>query len=215
MSQFKAVIFDMDGVLVDTENYYAQRRAEFFGTHRIPINHMKPTDFIGGNMKDIWPMILGENFDEKQAKNFQKAYSEFKEEQPLPYEELLFPDVRDILDYLQKENYKIALASSSAMFDIDKMLEIHGLRPYFQAIFSGNDLKVSKPHPEIYQLTMKALAVDPTECLIIEDSEKGIAAGKAANATVWAIEDVRFGMNQSAADKKVASLTAIMQLLDQ
>lgn len=55
--KFKAVIFDMDGVLVDTERYYLQRREEFFGGHGISINHLSPSDFIGGNMKDIWPRI--------------------------------------------------------------------------------------------------------------------------------------------------------------
>ncbi|HAP16120.1 MULTISPECIES: HAD family hydrolase [Lactococcus] len=214
MSKYKAVIFDMDGVLVDTEQFYAQRREEFFSSHNIPIHHMRHSDFIGGNMREIWPQILGIDFDHEKAEALQTAYLEFKDRTPLPYKELLFPDVKDVLDSLRADNFKIGLASSSAMQDIEEMLDIHGLRSYFESILSGNDLKATKPHPEIYQLSMKALNVKPEETLIIEDSEKGITAGKAAGAMVWAIEDMRFGMDQSAADAWFPNLTSVKKELE-
>ncbi len=214
ISKYKAVIFDMDGVLVDTEQFYAQRREEFFSSHNIPIHHMRHSDFIGGNMREIWPQILGIDFDHEKAEALQTAYLEFKDRTPLPYKELLFPDVKDVLDSLRADNFKIGLASSSAMQDIEEMLDIHGLRSYFESILSGNDLKATKPHPEIYQLSMKALNVKPEETLIIEDSEKGITAGKAAGAIVWAIEDMRFGMDQSAADAWFPNLTSVKKELE-
>ena len=211
--KFKAVIFDMDGVLVDTERYYLQRREEFFGNHRISIDHLTPSDFIGGNMKDIWPRILRDAYVEAEAKQLQAEYIAFKESNPMPYAELLFPDVREILDYLRSEHFKIGLASSSAMTDINQMLEIHQLRPYFETILSGADLRETKPNPEIYLSAMTKLSVNGNESLIIEDSEKGIQAGKSAGATVWAIKDTRFGMNQEKADAFIESLSAAKSLL--
>lgn len=214
MNKFKAVIFDMDGVLVDTEQFYAQRREEFFSSHKISISHMNHSDFIGGNMREIWPQILGVDFDQEEAAILHAAYLDSKNKNPLPYKDLLFPDVKDVLDALQNDHFKIGLASSSSMQDINEMIITHGLRSYFQSILSGNDLKATKPDPEIYQLSMKALDVKPEETLIIEDSEKGITAGKAAGATVWAIKDTRFGMNQSAADAWFPNLTTIKEALE-
>ena len=131
----------------------------------------------------------------------------------MPYAELLFPDVQEILTFLRQKEVKIALASSSSMLDINQMLDTHQLRSYFDVILSGNDFKETKPNPEIYLTAMSELGVEATESLIIEDSEKGVQAGKSADATVWAIEDKRFGMNQDKADMKVESLTAIQKLL--
>lgn len=211
--KFKAVIFDMDGVLIDTERYYSQRRETFFGSHRISIEHLTPSDFIGGNMKDIWPRILRENFDEASAVQLQKEYEMFKKSTPMPYNELLFPDVKPILGFLRQEQVKIGLASSSAMNDINQVLDIHQLRPYFDVILSGNDFKQSKPNPEIYLSALTRLKVSAAESLIIEDSENGIKAGKAAGATVWAIKDHQFGMNQEKADDFVENLTEAKKLL--
>ncbi|QDK70873.1 HAD family hydrolase [Lactococcus protaetiae] len=211
--KFKAVIFDMDGVLVDTERYYLQRRADFFGSHHISIDHLTPSDFIGGNMKDIWPRILRDSYNENEAKQLQVEYDLYKKNTPMPYKELLFPDVTRILSYLQAQQVKIALASSSTMLDIDLALDTHHLRPYFDVILSGNDFKESKPNPEIYLSAMTKLEVNADESLIIEDSEKGIQAGKAAGATVWAVKDYRFGMNQARADRFVDTLTEAQKLL--
>lgn len=211
--KFKAVIFDMDGVLVDTERYYLQRREEFFGSHDISIAHLTPSDFIGGNMREIWPRILGEKFNPREAVQLQKEYEYYKATHPMPYADLLYPDVTEILDYLKEQQTKIALASSSSMNDIQQVLSIHRLQPYFEVVLSGNDLKETKPNPEIYLSAIQKLQVKAIDSLVIEDSEKGISAGKAAGATVWAIKDYRFGMNQEKADQFVDSLTSAKNLL--
>lgn len=207
---YKAIIFDMDGVLVDTESFYLQRREQFFANENVDISAFTPSDFIGGNMKEMWTKILGSDFDSREIQN---RYENFKRENPLPYERLLFDDVKNVLSDLINAGFKLALASSSSMEDIEKMLNIHDLGRFFPVKLSGNDFVETKPNPEIYLTALKKLAVKSDEALIIEDSEKGIQAGKAANITVWAIKDDRFGMNQSLADAHFPNLTAVKNQL--
>ena len=83
------------------------------------------------------------------------------------------------------------------------------LLPYFEIILSGESFKESKPNPEIYEVAMKRLSVTPEETLIIEDSQKGIAAGVASGATVWGIKDYHFGLDQRRAARLFDTLTQI------
>ena len=213
--QFKAVIFDMDGVLVDTENYYLQRRSAFFAAQGVDDSHMTPGDYIGANLNNLWPKILRENYTPERAASLYDDYVAYKSQFPLPYEKLLFPDVKPLLDYLKSQQIPLALASSSSMKDIEKCLSIHQLRDYFSEIFSGNDFPESKPNPAIYQAAIKAMNIQPSEALIIEDSQNGIAAGKAAGATVWAISDAKFHMKQDLADQTFPNLAAIQAQLQE
>lgn len=114
---------------------------------------------------------------------------------------------------MKKAGYKLALASSSTNHDIDLMLEENNLRKHFSIILSGEDFKETKPNPEIYITAINQLGVDSQDVLIIEDSEKGIEAGVNAGADVWAIEDTRFGMNQSKADMQVSGLSEVVSRL--
>lgn len=213
MNKYKAIIFDMDGVLVDTEQFYYDRRKDFMNSQGIGIDHLKPSFFIGGNMKGIWPKILGDDYSKWDIEKLQKEYIEHKKNHPLPYKELLFDNVEEVLNTLKKAGYKLGLASSSTNHDIDLMLDENNLRKYFTVILSGEDFKETKPNPEIYITAINQLGVDPHDVLIIEDSEKGIEAGVNARADVWAIEDTRFGMNQSKANLKVSSLSEVISRL--
>ncbi|OFI46636.1 HAD family hydrolase [Floricoccus penangensis] len=213
MDKYKAIIFDMDGVLVDTEQFYYNRRQDFMNSQGISIDHLKPSFFIGGNMKGIWPKILGEDYGKWDIEKLQKDYVKHKKNYPLPYKELLFDNVDKVLSTLKKAGYKLALASSSTNHDIDLMLEENNLRKHFSIILSGEDFKETKPNPEIYITAINQLGVDSQDVLIIEDSEKGIEAGVNAGADVWAIEDTRFGMNQSKADLQVSGLSEVVSRL--
>ncbi|CCK19450.1 hypothetical protein BN193_04495 [Lactococcus raffinolactis 4877] len=87
------------------------------------------------------------------------------------------------------------------------------LLPYFEVVLSGDDFEESKPNPEIYEVAMARLGVVPEETLVIEDSEKGIAAGVDSGATVWGIKDNVFGLDQSRADELFDNLTEIADRL--
>lgn len=102
------------------------------------------------------------------------------------------------------------MASSSSMDDINTCIDTHHLRAYFEILLSGNDFAQSKPHPAIYQAAIQQLGIAPSDALVIEDSQNGIASGKDAGATVWAISDERFDMNQERADQRMSSLTEMI-----
>lgn len=209
----KAIIFDMDGVLFDTEQYYYDRRAAYLAQKGISIDHLPPSFFIGGNMKKVWENILGEDFHKWDVAVLQDDYHQYKKDHPLPYRDLIFPDVKKVLESLRQKGLKMGLASSSTKADILRALEETNLSDYFDVIYSGEEFTESKPNPAIYQAALKRLGVTPEQALIIEDSEKGIAAGVAAGVEVWAIQDNRFGMDQTKASRLLPGLSKTLEVL--
>lgn len=205
----KAIIFDMDGVLFDTEGFYFERRNDFLAQKGIRIDHLAPKDFIGGNVKQIWQLVLGNDDKRWDISKLEADYTAHKASHPTPYPDLLMPKALDTVKQLRELGYHLGLASSSAMCDIEKALKGSGLYPFFDVILSGEDFPESKPHPAIYKAAMKQLAVAQTEVIVIEDSQKGIEAGKRAGLKVFALRDERFGVDQSQADYLIESLEDI------
>ncbi|EJN93275.1 HAD family hydrolase [Streptococcus ratti] len=207
----KAIIFDMDGVLFDTESFYYRRREVFLNSKGISIKHLPPAFFIGGNIKQAWRQILGSDYDRWDTEQLQKEYTDYKNNHPLPYKNLIFSDVKDVLERLHQQEIKIALASSSTKSDILLALSETDILSYFEFVLSGEEFPESKPNPEIYNEAARRLNIPKSDILIIEDSEKGIAAGVAAGMEVWAVKDRTFGLNQTAASRLVASLTQAVE----
>ncbi|MCH4169225.1 MAG: HAD family phosphatase [Streptococcaceae bacterium] len=210
---YKAIIFDMDGVIVDTEKFYYQRRENFLRDfYQLSIDHLPPKFFIGGNMKNTWQAVLGDKYHSYDIEKISKEYLEYKQQHPLPYQELLFKAIPSTLQKLN-QSHPLALASSSSIADIERCLSVNQLSQYFKYKLSGDDFKESKPNPEIYLKAAELLQVAPRDCLVIEDSEKGITAGKDAGMTVFAIRDSLYDLDQSAADQLIDSTDEIFSLI--
>lgn len=210
----KAIIFDMDGVLFDTETFYFQRRIDFLATKGLSVEHLEPSIFVGGRASQMWKRILADDYENWDVPALEAEYRLYKEERPTPYAERLFPDVRDSLERLKNKGLPLVLASNTDGAEIERALSEAGIATYFDQTFSGMDCQAPKPHPAVYEQAVQALGVDKKDILVFEDSSKGIAAAKAADLAVWAIRDRHYGIDQSQADRLVDSLGQAMNDLD-
>ena len=130
----EAVIFDMDGVLADTEYYYENRRKNFLLENGIPIPE---GNFIGSNEKAIWEAIVPN--DPVRRQEMLMAYREYRKARPTPYGKLTDPQAEPLMNALRSRGLKVAVASSSAAPDIMKMLTEGGLKAMVDFAFSGED----------------------------------------------------------------------------
>ena len=209
----RAAIFDMDGVIVDSEIVYNDYLLAFAQTKNPSVTMDMINPMVGRTKQDSW-MIMEKAVNNGQT--WEELLADFRVldiYSKVDYKKIFRHDALTVVQELKKRGYKIALASSTGPKLIARIVEETGMRPWFDLIVSGGQFKQSKPNPEIYHYTAKTLGVAEEECFVIEDSTVGIAAGKAAGMTVAAIRDDRFGFDQSKADHQIDSLLEILDYL--
>lgn len=211
---YKAVIFDMDGVLFETEDFYYKRRADFLETKGISVAHLDPRVFVGARASQIWSLILGEDMQNWDLPQLEAEYAQYKKLHPTPYGTCVFPEAKEVLSTLKNQGFLLALASNTDLAEIKRALTDADILSYFDAVFSAMDCGACKPHPAVYEQAWAALAVDKAETLVIEDSQMGIAAGRAAGLEVWAIEDKKWGVDQSQAWDTLSHLRDLPEKLN-
>ena len=206
----EAVIFDMDGVLADTEYYYENRRKNFLLENGIPIPE---GNFIGSNEKAIWEALVPN--DPVRRQEMLMAYREYRKVRPHPLRQAHRPAGRAADESAAQPWLKVAVASSSAAPDIMKMLTEGGLKAMVDFAFSGEDCAAHKPAPDIYLKALKALGLTADKAIAVEDSPTGIASAKAAGLKVLALKP-RHGepLDQSAADCIITRLMGVKEHLD-
>lgn len=207
--KYDGIIFDMDGVLVDSESFYYERRKAFLKEQQLSIDALPISLFVGSDMRSLWSIILANNSGNYDLDHLVQAYEKYKKIHPIDYSQLIDSDAKRTLQFFKRNEYKIGLASSSDMTVIHEVLETGDLINYFDVIVSGTQFEKSKPSPQIYTYVAEKLGLAPSRCLVIEDSEKGIQAAHAAGMSVWAINDTRYGLNQELADVKIDSLSDV------
>lgn len=210
----KSVIFDMDGVLIDSEIHYLQYDLKFARTKNPNVTIDQLYGMVGASKEPAWRIMA-------QAIGNGQSWQELREEyrgsidvfSQVDYRAIFRSEVIPVLKTLQTHNYSIALASSTQMDIITRVLSENQITDYFQVIVTGDQFKQSKPDPEIYHYTASRLNTPENQCLVIEDSTLGITAAARAGMTVAALIDDRFGFDRSLADYEIKSLTEIPGIL--
>ncbi len=175
------IIFDMDGVIVDTEPLHIQHLHGYLRK----IGVVEPESFKrslkGVSARDTWQMLI-ENFDleddlETLIQDSRESYIDYLESlDTLP----VIPGVVQLVKTLHSKGYRLALGSSAAPKRIELFLHKLSLQKYFERIVSGDDVKKSKPAPDIFLKAAQLMQVKPSDCVVIEDANNGIAAARAA-----------------------------------
>ncbi len=209
----RAVIFDMDGVLIDSEPVYQKYMYDRFVVH-YPWITMEEMSYMAGmsgpETKSYLARLMRQELSDPV---FREELEEIYHGCKVYYPDILNPYVAETLKELKEMGLQIALASSSSTENIAQVLSECGLTDYFDMTISGDEFRRSKPDPEIYQYTMGRLGRSPEECLVVEDSTYGIEAGVAAGATVAAVRDERFPFDQSRAAYHIDSLAELPGIL--
>lgn len=187
----QAVLFDMDGVIVDTEPLHRKAYFKTFNQLEIEVSEELYTSFTGASTKRVCETLIAEfNLNHTHENITQLKRTHFKDYFYNDADFDLIPGVRKLIEHYYKNNVKLIVASSASMTTINMVFEKFGLEKYFSGKISGADLKESKPHPEIFQLAAK-LANEPIEnCMVIEDSTNGILAAHRANIFCAAYKSV-------------------------
>ena len=215
--EIKAVLFDMDGLMVDTESLSTEafiNSAKVQGYNMTKEETLKVLGFTKANIYQFWiDYFQGTNVDGKKLVDDHYEYIENVLYTVGPEK---MPFVEELLKYLKENNYKIAVASSSDTADIKNNLEKTKLEKYIDEIASGAEVENGKPAPDVFLLAAKRLGVDAKDCLILEDSKAGIKAGKASGAMVFMVPDM-FTVDEECedtADRILTNLGEVIEILE-
>ncbi len=199
-SRFEAVLFDCDGVLVDSEpitNGVLRDMLEELGWTLTPAECMRI--FVGKAVKDEVALIEA-NTGHKITEDWMVRFRARRNEGLVRDVKAIAGAVKAAAALHERFNGKIACASGADRFKVELQMDKCGLMPYFRGrIFSGHEMPRSKPAPDVYLAAAAALGVDPKRCAVVEDTVTGVTAGVAAGATVFGYSPPEAGHDAPAA----------------
>ena len=190
-SPFYAVIFDLDGVLADSEPWWNQIDAKLLAEHGVSYRGEYHRNVLGVSYRLAVEFYknafhISASVEELMRRRGEIATDFFANRVGL------FPSAKTTLEQLREMKLHLAVATSSVSASARPFLDRTGIRSLFSVVVTGDEVQQGKPHPDIYLRTAKKLGISPEACLVVEDALAGIAAGKAANMRVAAIPDTRF-----------------------
>ena len=188
---FRAVIFDLDGVLADSELWWSEIDAKLLAQYGINYRGEYHRNVLGVSYRlavEFYKKVfdLSVPAEEMMRQRAEIAIDFFANRVGL------FPSAKRVLKELRQMNLRLAVATSSVSASVRPFLNRHNLTSLFDVIVTGDEIERGKPQPDIYLRAAEKLSLAADECLVIEDALSGIAAAKAAKMRVAAIPDTRF-----------------------
>jgi HAD superfamily hydrolase (TIGR01509 family) len=212
---FRAVIFDLDGVLADSEPWWNEIDSKLFAEYGVKYSGEYHSNVLGVSYQVAVEFFknkfgLSVSTEEMMRRRAQIATEFFANCVGL------FPSAKKVLQELRRMNLRLAVATSSVSASARPFLDRHQLTPFFDVIVTGDEIERGKPHPDIYLRAAEKLGAAADACLVVEDALAGVAAAKAANMRVAAIPDTRFvdpREHEKEADYLLGSLSDIPTLI--
>jgi len=188
--KLQCVIFDMDGVIIDSEEIHKKAYYETFKNLGVEVSEELYKTMTGSSTINAFQKLVNHfnlnDIPEELVLQKRKCYVNYFENDPTLS---LVNGVKELIQFLYKQNLTLVLASSSAMVNINRVFSRFDLNQYFTAKISGADLTASKPHPEIFEKAAILGGVSKEQCIVIEDSDNGIKAANDAGIFVVGYEN--------------------------
>jgi sugar-phosphatase len=211
IDDFEMIIYDMDGLLIDSEPFWRQVEIKVFKSVGINLTEKDCMETTGYRFDEVV-----EHWWQKQnwtGKSKQEVHDEVIDEMEniIRHKAVAMPGVQESLEFFKSKNKRIALASSSAMRLIKATVQKLNIESYFELLVSAEHEKYGKPHPAVFLHTAETLEVRPEKCLVLEDSFFGLLAAKSAKMKCIAIPDAAHYANPKfmLADWKLKSLREV------
>ena len=207
-----AVIFDMDGVIVDSEPRHERAFLQVVGELGYGDNHgVQFSKFVGRTDREIWVDFVtrhhpAHSLEDLLAMKRARVLEMLRREQPL------FEGLPELIERLAK-TFRLGVASGSEPLVVEEVLRFRDLRRFFSVVTTSSEVKHGKPAPDIFLRVAGLLGVQPSECWVVEDSKPGVAAGLAAGMQVIAITNTYPAEELAHATKVVATYEQIGRIL--
>lgn len=207
----KVVIFDMDGVVVDTEPTYREINAELYKELNINITLEEQFSFVGNGSRIIWTKIkdkgnLTQSVEELMEMSKSRKYEYLSK---LGCKIITIKGIEKLLSMLKTNGFAIAMASSSPRKNIEVILRSVKLINYFEYIVSGEDVEKGKPNPDIFLKAAEKFKAKACDCTVIEDSNNGVIGAKAAGMKCVGFRNLNSG------NQDIAKADIIVEAFDE
>ncbi len=204
----RAVIWDFDGVIIDTADYHFKAWKSAFDKNGINLTPEQFRMTFGQKNNAIIRSVLGKDVPAETI-NTIACQKEVIFREIIVNNLKALPGAIELLTSVKKCGFKVALASSAPMFNINLLLKTLNIEPYFPVVISADDVTEGKPNPQVFLLAAQKLGVNPADCVVIEDAIAGVAAAKRAGMYCLAVTTTHPRACLGEADSVVDTLATV------